>query len=199
MNLFLQGQFGSGKSSLLRKALEPFSSSLAGFSTQRLKKNDKTIGYRALTITETLPPLEAIYTPGERGMFIRIPNRQIDISVLEKTILQAEQDALRPGCKLILLDEIGGIELKSEVFMGSLLRLLYGAKPCIGVLKSASSLSHTLSQLSLDQDYLSRHDHLEQIIRRKGELILVTPQNREALPGYLSRSLSAMLSSESLR
>ncbi|MCL1873004.1 MAG: nucleoside-triphosphatase [Clostridiales bacterium] len=190
MNLFLQGQFGIGKSSLLRKALEPYSLSITGLVTQRLLKNSKTIGYRAIRINGALPPLETIYTPGCQGMFIHISNRQFDISVLEKTILQVEQDAQNPDCKLILLDEIGGVELKSEVFADSLLRIINGGKPCIGVLKSAPNLSHAMSQLSLDQEYLSLHNRLEQMIRRKGELIPVTFENREDLPEYLRRSLS---------
>ena len=191
MHLFLQGQFGIGKSSLLRKMLEPASSSIAGFVTQRLMKNGKKIGHRALNITGSLPPLEAVYTPGQKGIFIL--KGQTDIPALEKAILQVEQDTINPGCKFILLDEIGGVELKSEAFMGSLLRIVSGDKPCIGVLKSAPNLAYAMSQLNLDNEYLRLHSRLEQIIRLKGELISVTYENIDEMREYLNQHVRQIL------
>ena len=182
MHLFIQGQPGVGKSSLIRKALEPISSIVAGFATQRLIENGKVIGFCAYCVAGTLPSLETIYVANQPGAFIL--NGKIDISVLEKIILQVEQNIKNPKYEFVLLDEIGGIELKSRVFMGALLRILSSGKHCIGVLKSAHNMSHTVSTLKLDAEYLDMQKDFEQIICTKSELFSVTYENRDVMQDY---------------
>jgi len=172
MHLFLQGHPRIGKSTLLRKALEPFALSIAGFVTQRLGCDGEIIGYRALSVAGVMPPLEAEYDVNQTGIFLF--KSKIDISVLERTILQAEQSTKTPKCKLILLDEVGGVELKSKVFKKALMRILGGEKPCIGVWKSTPNLSHTISMLKLSSEYYNPHDDFEPMIQSSGELLLQT-------------------------
>ena len=187
VHLFLQGQPGIGKSSLIRKALDPIDSSVAGFTTQRLKENGTTTGYRVLRITNDFPLLEEEYAPNKSGVFLL--NGQLNISVLESAISQVEEDSKNPSCNIIVLDEIGGVELISEVFMKTLFRIISGGKPCIGVLKSAQNLSHTVSKQNLSSEYLILHKHLEQEIQSKGELITVTNENKFTAQDILARYL----------
>ncbi|MCL2281673.1 MAG: nucleoside-triphosphatase [Dehalococcoidia bacterium] len=191
MHLFIQGQSRIGKSTLLRNTLIPVAASVAGFVTQRLMENEKVIGYRALSIAGDLPLLETGYETNQSGIFLI--NFQLDISVLESVILLVEQATKSPSCKLILLDEIGGVELKSGVFFDALLRIMNGEKPCIGVWKSTSNLSHTISRLKLNNEYLNPHDSLEQIVRSKGELLTVTDANKESLHGYIKKYIQQMI------
>ncbi|MCL2707398.1 MAG: nucleoside-triphosphatase [Dehalococcoidia bacterium] len=186
-HLFLQGQPGIGKSSLLRKALESIDYGVAGFATQRLKENSRTTGYRVLQITNGFPLLDEEYTPSKLGVFLL--NGQQNIPVLEAAISQVEEDSKNPNCNIIVLDEIGGIELVSDVFMKTLLRIISGRKPCIGVLKSAQNLSHTVSKQNLSSEYLILHKQLEQEIQSKSELITVTDENKFAMQEYLARYL----------
>ncbi|MCL2679211.1 MAG: nucleoside-triphosphatase [Dehalococcoidia bacterium] len=190
MHLFLQGKPCVGKSSLIRKELEQSRANVAGFITQRLKEAGRTIGYRVLSVTEELPPLEAMYIPNQSGIFLL--NGQMDVSALEVAILQVEKDSQNKKCSLIVLDEVGGVELKSERFMKPLLRIINAEKPCIGVLKSAQNLSHAILSLNLDNEYLSLHRHLEQTILSKGKLISVASENKSATQEYIARYLQQL-------
>lgn len=191
MHLFLQGPMGIGKSTLLREALIPAASVLAGFATQRLVENGKTIGYRAVSADGPLCPVETPYSEGIGGVFLLRGNR--DVSVLEQIIEQAEQDMQKEHVKLLILDEIGGIELTSQRFMASLMRILSGKKPCAGVFKSAGNLAHTSSVLGLEQSYPSLHGGLEQHILLNGRILTLTNENRQKVQYCLQEFIKAVL------
>lgn len=191
MHLFLQGPIGIGKSTLLQKAIKLSGFSITGFTAQRLIENGKTIGYRAVMVNGTLPALEASCPDDMDGVFLL--NGKRNVSVLERAIQQVERDMQSPEVKLVLLDEIGGIELTSDAFMGPLRRILSGAKPCIGVLKSAGNLAHTSSVLKLGAEYPALHKELEDLIRQKGELLTVTDKNRPAIRDCLNQYVESML------
>jgi nucleoside-triphosphatase len=174
--LFLHGPRKTGKSSLLREILLPCRNLLAGFVTQRLMKDGELIGFRAELLTGNMPPLEAEYEPDMDGVFIL--RGKGEKSVLDDVIGAVEAACLKPACKLILLDEIGGIELASTVFMNALSRILSGTKPCIGVLKSKENLEHASSALGLDNRYLDLRARLEEQILRSGELMEYGPGSR---------------------
>lgn len=169
MHLFLSGPRGIGKSTLLQKALLPYQDKLSGFMVQRLIGNGIHIGFRASLIRGCLPPIEAEYKSGMEDVFIL--RGHTDISVLESIIVQAEADSLSSGSRMIVLDEIGGLELASPVFMSSLLRMLSNGKPCIGVLKSQKNLEHTLAELGLDESYLDLRSMLERTVKSCGEIL----------------------------
>lgn len=179
MTLFLQGDRGIGKSTLLREALLPHQGEVAGFAVQRLREEGRVAGFRAVSIEGELPPLEAAYSPGQSGVFLLGSTR--DPAGLEAVMARAEAHSCIPGCKLILLDEIGGIELTAAPFMAALDRLLAGPVPCVGVLKSRANLAHTLSRLGLGEGYLALHAALEERIRAGGSLLTLEPGNREGV------------------
>jgi len=189
MNLFLQGNAGVGKSYLLWEALAPFAPSVKGFCVQRLRHNGERVGFRVVALEQGFPPPDAAYSPDMQGVFIL--GDAYDAAPLEEAILRVERDAR--GCKLVLLDEIGGIELSSRVFMGALRRLLSGCVPCMGVLKSRENLLHASSVLGLGTEYLALHEELEALIRDGGEIITVMDKNQEDvqkhLQNYLQRGL----------
>ena len=177
MNIFLQGPSGVGKSTLLREALASYSTMIAGFTVQRLAGTDGETAFRAACLEGKFPPNEARYHPGLDGVFVQ-PGRKLDISALESVILRVEAQARDPNSKLILLDEIGGVEMTSRVFMGVLERLLSCGKPCFGVFKSKENFARTTRNLSLAPDYADLHSQLEARILAGGEIITLTTENR---------------------
>lgn len=191
MHLFLQGPMGIGKSTLLREALIPAVSVLAGFASQRLVENGKTIGYRAVSVNGSLCPVETPYSKGTGGVFLLRGNR--DVSILEQIIEQAAQDMQKENVKLLILDEIGGIELTSQRFMASLMRILSGKKPCAGIFKSAENLAHTSSVFGLEQSYPSLHKTLEQHILLNGRILTLTNENRQIVQSCLQEFIKAVL------
>lgn len=144
-HLFLDGMIQIGKSTLLRELLEPYMDKVGGFASQRLTDTDgHTIAFRIGPADST--PLTAPYHASCDNIFRRTPiaqKAQNHLSVFET----AGVDLLRnnAGKSLILLDEIGGIELSDEPFRNELYGLLQGNIPCIGVIKLAGKAKYMSS------------------------------------------------------
>ena len=143
-NLFLTGTSGTGKSTLILHKLKSFLSCAAGFATVRcIDENGDTIAFQhvpACRYTTTQKP----YTSFEENCFI-------DFSKHIKTIetfhsyscpLLVASDAQ----KWILMDEIGGYELKDKKIQNAYLNALNSDLPCIGVIKWIGPDSHLRSK-----------------------------------------------------
>lgn len=165
-NLFLQGPQGSGKSYLLYEALRSMPG-LAGFATQKLVRDGAVCAFRAVIVKGGLPALEAPFQTGLDGVFIQAGGR--DVSVLENLIGDVLQGSKR--ARLIVLDEIGGIELTSPRFMQPLQQLLTGPVPCIGVFKSRDNLLGMSKRMQLPQEYPALHARLEELLQDTGRLL----------------------------
>lgn len=134
-HLFLEADSGAGKSTLIRKIIEPYINEIGGFTSQRLQnENSETIAFRIVPAQDLR--LAVPYEDTPQSIF-RIIND--DVRGLNKPEV-FESEGLKYltnnlGKKLILLDEIGGIELRNDAFREKLHEVLAGDTPCIGVIK----------------------------------------------------------------
>lgn len=134
----------AGKSTLLQEAMEPYREYIGGFVSQRLKDSSlNTIGFR-LADYSSEPALTAAFTEELSNIFLRhgCDKSSFSLSVFENQAIEILEKARRSK-KIILLDEIGGGELKSDIFKNYLDRLLMGNVPCIGVLKAPKAAANT--------------------------------------------------------
>ncbi len=184
MHLFIQGERGIGKSTLLRQALLRYERRLQGFVEQRLLADGKRVGFRAVALAGSFPPAEAEYTGQEAGVFMLKGQR--NMAVLEETIAKVERDShcaekAVPGAQpsLLVLDEIGGAELLSDAFTGTLWRLLESGIPCLGVWKSKENLAHTASVFGLPKTLMERHQEMERRLSQAACIITLDAGNRE--------------------
>ena len=161
----------------MREAIAPHVSQVAGFIAQRLREGGRRVGFRAALLEGRFPPPEAKLKPGMDDVFIL--DGQHSAAALEKAILRVEQRLETPDIKLVLLDEIGGIELTSPVFMSALERILRGQTPCFGVFKSRENLGRAAANLKLSSGHTALHARLEEKILSGGEIITISEQNRE--------------------
>lgn len=176
--LFFQGPVRIGKSTCLRNVINRKTTQICGFTVQRILHNGTITGYQAhVTHQEPLPLIELEHHPSLPNIFLS--NGQKDIAVLEKTIAQTEECATHS--KLVVLDEIGGIELTSPLFVNSLFRLLSKGIPCIGIVKSRENLQHTASTFQLQQPYLQKHAQLLSLIQQNGSLHTITPSTLHSI------------------
>lgn len=173
--LFLEGPPRIGKSTLIRKNLLPYAASVAGMVVQRLYENGSICGYRACLAEGCLPSLEAEYTDDFPGVFLY--RGKSHPKILDQMISRALALCEKSSCKLILLDEIGGVELSSEIFRKSFHRILSIGKPCIGVVKSRENLTNTLKKLNFSDELLEESKLLHSRIRDGGEVLLVNRNN----------------------
>lgn len=196
MNIFLQGPSGIGKSTILREALAPFIAITAGFAVQRLTEESGETAFRAVCFEGSFPPLEAAYRPGLNGVFVA-PGRKLNVTALEEVILQVGQQTQQHSHKLILLDEIGGVELASPIFAGALERLLSCGKPCFGVFKSRENFERTTRNLSLPTGYAELHRQFEAMILSDGEIVTLTEQNRTETLARLKEAVAGVVAGRS--
>ena len=134
----------AGKSTLLQEAMEPYREYIGGFVSQRLKDSSlNTIGFR-LADYSSEPALTAAFTEELSNIFLRHGNDKssFSLSVFENQAIDI-LEAAKASKQIILLDEIGGGELKSDIFKNYLDRLLMGNVPCIGVLKAPKAAANT--------------------------------------------------------
>lgn len=176
MHFFLEGNQETGKSYLLRELLKPYVSMITGFTVQRLFEGGALVGFRASLFAEEFSSLDLSYHPEMDGVFLYKNDR--NVGVLEHILEQVEQNSLTSSCRLILLDEIGGMELLSPRFMELLIKILEGVKPCVGVLKSRRNLEHMVDYHRLNSSCLLFHKKLEYLILSKGMLAELTADNR---------------------
>lgn len=183
MHFFLQGSPGIGKSFLLRGALSPWREALAGFSVQRLYQKGELLGFRVIDAAQDLMRLDLHLGEreevalGEQGVFMYRGQR--DLSVLEDTICKVLAESRKQECRIVLLDEIGGSELGSDLFMETLYEILKGGRPCIGVLKSAENLRRMVSHFGQEDAYIKRHEELAGFLEKNGTLLTMTKENRD--------------------
>lgn len=153
-HLFLEGPIQIGKSTFLRQILAPYASDIGGFSSQRLTDiNGETIAFRIVPAKDfrlTMPYEEAVKNIAftseflqSSGVFRAIPKdgkSENYYDVFENIGLKILDNISNK--RLILLDEIGGIELKNEPFRNKIYEILNGDIPCIGVIKSHKKATH---------------------------------------------------------
>ncbi len=154
-NLFFEGPVRSGKSTVLRQTLRPYLPDLGGFVVQRLLDEAghpaayRLQGLPGLIDSTTLEEAEAqflavdgSFTGRESDVFLQIPSRRFDPTVFETKALSILKDSLNK--KIVLLDEIGGVELTIPSFRKALIRLLQGPIPCLGIIKETNKAREAL-------------------------------------------------------
>ena len=194
MHIFLQGNSGIGKSSLLREAFSPCAELFAGFVTQSLVLDGSCIAFRAACVEGSFPPLEARYAPDLEDVFI-LRHKWWDISVLEKTILQVKSNLESSNAKMIILDEIGGLELTSPVFMSTLEHILSSGAICFGVFKTRENLARATERLKVADRQPDLHAALEKKILACGRIITVDESNRESTLKLLKQAADSIANS----
>lgn len=152
-HLFIQGAIGIGKSTFIRSLLLPYLSEVGGFFVQRIYIGKRYQGFSLKALTEqrdyvlnrqvkNLKEAEHVFLYcDEEGRWHQRPEVFAAAAEYLHQLLSADK-------KLILLDELGGIELDCQPFMEAVLNVLEGDIPVLGVLKSVRNrhiLNHHLA------------------------------------------------------
>ncbi|MGI6142545.1 MAG: nucleoside-triphosphatase [bacterium] len=146
-NLFLQGPRGIGKSSLLRSVLGEIRDNVGGYFVQRLFRQGEHVGFRMVDVESGEPyclnneiglrSLEdlnnVIVMKTVAGTWQRFPG------VFETVGIQIVAGAGRGQKRIVLLDELGDIELEAPGFQQAVLGVLESGKKVIGVLKQSGN------------------------------------------------------------
>ncbi|MGO5053070.1 nucleoside-triphosphatase [Lachnospiraceae bacterium LCP25S3_G4] len=161
--LFLEGPSGIGKSTIILDAARESRLAGAGFFSQRLNDEDGCTKAFQMVAYQEVKQSIAHYIGSEKDIFFQYPgttHSEIHMEVFDhiRTIVGTYQNA-----DFLLLDEIGGMELKSIIFTAYLYELLGSGIPCIGVIKSQFNHQHMGKRIQ--ETRMSREQYL--ILRKR--------------------------------
>lgn len=168
-NLFVKGPRGIGKSTLIGGVIKNNSLNVSGFVTARTVVGDSLIRFDMIDVVLGESRIFAEKRPGgitvRGGVFDRFGVKILNNSMKIKS--------------LILMDELGFMELKSPAFRRQVHRVLDGENPVLGVIR--------------DHD----NEFLESVARR-GDVLTVSYQSRDQF-SYLYEFINEWIKAIALR
>jgi len=166
-NIFLTGTPGSGKTTIIRRVLARLSRPAGGFYTREIREGGARKGFEIITLD------------GKRGILAHVEIRSqkrvskygVDTAALDRLAIPAIQNAVLQK-KVVVIDEIGPMEVLSAQFRQSALEALQSDASVFGTIVQRST--PFTDQIKSQSDV---------------NLIEVTPENREELPEIILRLL----------
>jgi len=159
-NLLLTGPPGIGKTTIIRKVVQILGPRAGGFFTEEVRQKGKRIGFRLVTLDGNVAWLARANWPSH----YRVGRYGVDVEALEQVGVQAIWKVLVHN-DVIIVDEIGRMELASAAFVRAVDAAMYSSKPLVATIMSKSHPTATL--------FKSRSDV---------ELWTVTMDTRDRLP-----------------
>ena len=175
--LLVTGPPGSGKTTLIQHIYDHYSKlgvSVVGIITREYRVGEERAGFKLRNLGT-----------GEEGWLARkqggsgpkIGQYNVDSKDLERIGVAALLNAMRENARLVLVDEIGPMEMTSRAFRTAISQLLASGKATVATLR-----------------HDSRYPEVEEARRTVDtRTILVTLANRENIPQEIVAEVDAML------
>jgi len=163
----LTGEPGVGKTTIIKQALEHARTKAGGFFTEEIRDHGVRRGFRIIA----LDGQSAILAHTDFKSPHRVSKYGVDIEGLDRVGVTALKDAIR-DCDLVVVDEIGKMELFSPSFRGAVLEALDSGSRVLGTIMFSS---HPVA------DDIKRHPNVA--------VVSVTKANREQVLSQIKRWL----------
>jgi nucleoside-triphosphatase len=125
-NFLLEGPPGSGKTTLIQKLIQRLEGRLGGFFTEEIRESGERTGFRI----HTLEGREGVLAHIGFQTGTRVGRYGVDVQAFEDLVIPCLKNAVA-GSDLILIDEIGRMELFSERFKGAVTACLESPAPMV--------------------------------------------------------------------
>jgi nucleoside-triphosphatase len=153
----LTGKPGTGKTSLIKQVAADLKDRAGGFYTEEIRSQGSRLGFRLVT----LDGQEAILAHVDIRSPHRVSKYGVDIAALDRVGVAALRRAAGQS-ELIIIDEIGKMELFADNFRAAVREIINGDKKVLGTIMLAS---HPWA------DEIKRHPQVK--------LVTVTRDNRQ--------------------
>ena len=145
-HILLTGKPRSGKTSLLKRITQDLKS-VGGFYTEEIIKDNRRVGFKIIT----LEGKEGILAKEGLESRFKLGKYGINLKDLEEIGVEAIERALRDK-EIVVIDEIGKMELFSQAFKDVVLKAFDSNKRVIGVIHR--EISEFLNSIKLRSDVL---------------------------------------------
>ena len=165
----LTGKPGTGKTSLIKQAIAGMKGRAGGFYTEEIRTQGARKGFRLVT----LDGRSATLAHTDIDSRYRVSKYGVDVDSLERVGVSALRQAAQE-CDLVIIDEIGKMELYSDGFRETVLQIMGSGKRVLGTIMLNP---HPWA------DIIKRHSRVN--------LITVTRAGRSQLPPLLRQEHQA--------
>lgn len=125
----LTGRPGTGKTSLIRQTVAGMKGKAGGFYTEEMRSGGIRRGFRLIT----LDGQEAVLAHVDIHSRCRVSKYGVDVEALDRVGVPAIREAAAE-CDLVIIDEIGKMELFSPGFREVVLRVIDSGKRVLGTI-----------------------------------------------------------------
>jgi nucleoside-triphosphatase len=167
--VLLTGRPGCGKTTLIKRVVDKLARPAGGFYTEEIRERGARVGFKIIT----LDGKEAVFAHVDFKIPERLGKYGLDLSALETGAVAALRAAV-PARQLVVIDEIGPMEIRSATFCDAVRSAFDSSLPILGTI-SARSLPFT--------DAIKKRPDVT--------MIEVRPNNREQLVSELSKQFMA--------
>jgi len=131
--LLLTGKPGTGKTAIIKEAIARAKIKAGGFYTEEIRVGRQRHGFRIIS----LDGREAILAHINISSPYQVSKYRIDVESLNRIGVSAIHQALQE-CDLVVIDEIGKMELVSPQFREAMLRAINNGKRVLGTIMLGS-------------------------------------------------------------
>ncbi|MFQ5824446.1 MAG: NTPase [bacterium] len=133
-NILLTGRPGVGKTSLIQKIVHEFKGKAGGFYTQEIRNHNRRTGFEIVTLLG----IKGILSSVDIKSPFRVGKYGVNLKDLEEIAVREIEKALQRD-DLIVVDEIGKMELFSKNFQAVILKALNSPKPFLATITKSSN------------------------------------------------------------
>ncbi|GLI53723.1 NTPase [Thermodesulfovibrio yellowstonii] len=167
MKIFLTGKPGIGKTTVVKKIVSLLKDKAIGFWTEEFRdiENNKRLGFKVITTegkTTTLTS-KSLNSP------FRVGSYGVNIGEFEEIVIPLLENAIKQKDKIIIIDEIGKMELFSEKFIDLVKKI---------VLDEHYRVIATIPIKDV-------HPLVASIRKLEGNLIEITEEDRDNISNYI--------------
>lgn len=131
--ILLTGAPGSGKTTLIRRAVERLNRPAGGFYTQEVRLGGVRQGFEIITLDGRRGRLAHVDIGGRP----RVGKYGVDVATVDRLAVAAIREAMAAG-GLVVVDEIGPMEILSEQFREAVLDAVRGDSPVLSTIVQRS-------------------------------------------------------------